>query len=176
MPFLLAYGVIVLKPRPLLIIGLLLLVITSSAVDIVDDFSSGQPVWHITVESVIICLAMALITYLIVSHKRQARHLQTLKQELKDVHDKQAASDSRIAQARKQYSELILQQFAEWQLSQSEQEIAMLLLKGLSFNEIATLRQTREKTVRQQASDIYRKSGVAGRHAFSAWFFEDFLN
>lgn len=165
-----------LKNKSILIIGLLLLVIVSSAVDIVDDFSSGQPVWHITVESLIIGLAMTLIAYLIISHKRQTLHLQQLQQELKNVHDKQAASDSRIAQARKQYSELILQQFGEWQLSQSEQEIAMLLLKGLSFNEIATLRQTREKTVRQQASDIYRKSGVAGRHAFSAWFFEDFLN
>jgi DNA-binding NarL/FixJ family response regulator len=46
----------------------------------------------------------------------------------------------------------------------------------LSFNEIAAVRETKEKTVRQQASEIYRKSGVSGRHAFSAWFFEDFLN
>ena len=49
------------------------------------------------------------------------------------------------------------------------------MLKGLSFKEIAALRQTREKTVRAQASAIYRKAGVNGRHAFAAWFIEDFL-
>jgi DNA-binding CsgD family transcriptional regulator len=52
----------------------------------------------------------------------------------------------------------------------------LLLLKGLSFNEISAIRETKEKTVRQQASEIYKKAGVVGRHAFAAWFFEDFLN
>lgn len=51
----------------------------------------------------------------------------------------------------------------------------MLLLKGLSFKEIASVRDTMEKTVRQQASTIYRKANVSGRHAFSAWFIEDLL-
>jgi hypothetical protein len=36
-------------------------------------------------------------------------------------------------------------------------------------------RSTQEKTVRQQASSIYKKAGVSGRHAFSAWFIEDIL-
>jgi len=53
--------------------------------------------------------------------------------------------------------------------------VALLLLKGLSFEEIASVRDTKEKTVRQQASSIYRKSGLNGRHEFAAWFFEDFL-
>ena len=49
------------------------------------------------------------------------------------------------------------------------------MLKGLSFREIAELRETREKTVRQQASSVYRKAGVAGRNELAAWFFEDML-
>jgi len=32
-----------------------------------------------------------------------------------------------------------------------------------------------EKTVRQQASAIYSKAGLSGRHAFSAWFIEELL-
>jgi DNA-binding NarL/FixJ family response regulator len=72
-------------------------------------------------------------------------------------------------------SEVIQEQFSEWQLTAGEQEVALLLLKGLSFKEIAALRNTLEKTVRQQASGIYRKAGVTGRHAFAAWFIEDFL-
>ncbi|MGB0849457.1 MAG: helix-turn-helix transcriptional regulator, partial [Thiolinea sp.] len=65
--------------------------------------------------------------------------------------------------------------FVDWVLTPSETEVAMLLLKGLSFEEIAGVRDTKEKTVRQQATAIYRKSGLNGRHEFAAWFFEDFL-
>ncbi len=39
----------------------------------------------------------------------------------------------------------------------------------------SALRGTSEKTIRQQASSIYQKSGLPSRHAFSAWFIEDFL-
>ena len=51
----------------------------------------------------------------------------------------------------------------------------IMMLKGLSFREIAELRETREKTVRQQASSVYRKSGVTSRNELAAWFFEDLL-
>jgi DNA-binding NarL/FixJ family response regulator len=48
-------------------------------------------------------------------------------------------------------------------------------LKGFSLKEIAALRGTSEKTIRQQASSVYKKAGLSGRHAFSAWFIEDIL-
>lgn len=51
----------------------------------------------------------------------------------------------------------------------------MLLLKGLSFKEIASVRDTMEKTVLQQASTIFKKANVSGLHAFSAWFMEGLL-
>ena len=60
-------------------------------------------------------------------------------------------------------------------LTGSEIEVGWLLLKGLSLKEIAFVRSTKEKTVRQQASSIYKKAGVSGRYAFSAWFKEDIL-
>ena len=80
-----------------------------------------------------------------------------------------------MAQASRQYGEVIQEQLSAWDLTQSEKDVALLLLKGLSFEEIATVRDTKEKTVRQQATAIYRKSGLTGRHEFAAWFFEDFL-
>jgi DNA-binding CsgD family transcriptional regulator len=78
-------------------------------------------------------------------------------------------------EARRKLGHVVAQQFSEWGLTGSEQEVGWLLLKGLSLKEIALVRQTQEKTVRQQASSIYGKSGVSGRHAFSAWFIEDIL-
>lgn len=81
----------------------------------------------------------------------------------------------KIAQASRQYGEVIQEQLTAWDFTPSEKEVALLLLKGLSFEEIASVRDTKEKTVRQQATAIYRKSGLTGRHEFAAWFFEDFL-
>lgn len=66
-------------------------------------------------------------------------------------------------------------EFANWKLTESENEIGWLLLKGLSFKEIAEARGTSERTVRQQARAIYAKSGLSSRSDLAAYFFEDFV-
>jgi DNA-binding CsgD family transcriptional regulator len=66
-------------------------------------------------------------------------------------------------------------QFDRWGLSAAERDVGLLLLKGLAHKEIAELRDTSEKTVRQQALAIYRKAGLAGRAELSAFFLEDLL-
>jgi DNA-binding CsgD family transcriptional regulator len=64
-------------------------------------------------------------------------------------------------------------QFQDWGLTEAEREVGLLILKGLSHKEIAALRATTEATVRQQAQAIYRKAGLPGKTAFSAYFLED---
>lgn len=71
--------------------------------------------------------------------------------------------------------QVVSAQLEDWSLSKSEQEVAILLLKGLSLDEISQIRKTKEKTTRQQASAIYKKSNLKGRHELSAFFFEDLL-
>jgi DNA-binding CsgD family transcriptional regulator len=66
-------------------------------------------------------------------------------------------------------------QFTRWQLTKAEAEVGLLLLKGLSHKETAEVRQTSERTVREQARALYRKSGLSGRSALSAFFLEDLL-
>jgi len=66
-------------------------------------------------------------------------------------------------------------QFDRWALSPAEREIALLQLKGLRHKEIAELRKTSERTVRQQALSVYRKSGLNGRNDLAAFFLEDLL-
>lgn len=64
-------------------------------------------------------------------------------------------------------------QFRQWGMTAAERDIGLLILKGLSHKEIAALRGTSEATVRQQAQAIYRKAGLPGKTAFSAYFLED---
>jgi len=69
----------------------------------------------------------------------------------------------------------ISRKFDEWGLSESEREIALLLIKGLSVNEIAQIRNTRPGTIKSQSNAIYRKAGLRGRSELVAYFVEDLL-
>jgi DNA-binding CsgD family transcriptional regulator len=71
--------------------------------------------------------------------------------------------------------EEIEKQFETWQLTQAEREVGLLMLKGFSHREIASLRGTTEATVRHQARAVYQKSGMPGRSSFCAYFLEDLL-
>jgi DNA-binding CsgD family transcriptional regulator len=71
--------------------------------------------------------------------------------------------------------EAIEAQFSRWNFTEAEREVALLLLKGLSLKEIATVRATSERTVRVQTRAIYAKAGLSGRAALSAFFLEDLL-
>jgi DNA-binding CsgD family transcriptional regulator len=71
--------------------------------------------------------------------------------------------------------EAIDAQFSRWNLTEAEREVALLLLKGLSLEEVAALRATTERTIRAQTRSIYTKAGLTGRAALSAFFLEDLL-
>ena len=66
-------------------------------------------------------------------------------------------------------------QFEVWGLTPAEKEVASLLLKGMRHKEIGEIRQTSERTVRQQSLAIYRKAGVEGRTELAAYFLEDLM-
>jgi DNA-binding CsgD family transcriptional regulator len=71
--------------------------------------------------------------------------------------------------------EAIDRQFDRWALTTAEREVTLLQLKGLRHKEIAVLRNTSERTVRQQALSVYRKAGLGGRSDLAAFFLEDLL-
>jgi len=71
--------------------------------------------------------------------------------------------------------EIIKMHFAEWKLSSSEQEVAFLLIKGLSIQEIAEIRNTKAGTVKSQSNAIYQKSSLQNRAELTAFFVVDLL-
>lgn len=72
-------------------------------------------------------------------------------------------------------ADVIIDEFDRWQLTKTEKEIALLLIKGLSMQEIAEIRHVKEKSVRQQSTGIYTKANVSNRNELSAYFIEDLL-
>ncbi len=65
--------------------------------------------------------------------------------------------------------------FDEWELTESESEIALLLIKGLTIQEIAVVRNTRPGTIKSQSNAVYRKADVKSRSELVAYFVEDLL-
>jgi DNA-binding CsgD family transcriptional regulator len=82
---------------------------------------------------------------------------------------------SKMSDLIKGLSQGISKQFDQWELTPAEREVGLLILKGLSYKEIAIIRNVSEKTVRLQAHSIYRKAKLSGRAALSAYFLEDLL-
>ena len=133
------------------------------AFDIIVDLDAKDESWlHLFVESIVF-LAISTVLF------QELRRLRQLKAEL---------SEERIRTARLSGELLAVMrdQFAQWGLSPSESEIPLLLIKGLSMKEIAEARQVKEKTIRQQATSVYAKSGYAGRHELAAHFIEDLMS
>lgn len=171
----LADGVEVPMKKDVVIIVLLVLIMLFKLLDIVADFQLDIPAWHIAQEGILVLLTVIATVYLSHDLMRRSRQVKTLAQRLAKA-DKQIDNmTSQMRSARQEYSQAVSSQFTTWGFTKSEQQVAFLLLKGLSFKEIAEVRQTKEKTVRQQASSIYSKADVDGRHTFCAWFMEDFI-
>jgi DNA-binding CsgD family transcriptional regulator len=158
-----------------LIMLFLLLVVIASGADLMADVSHGAEAGHVLQEAAVMVIALLGFCWMLISLIRSHDEIKQLYDELESIKEMPQPSSQKMIDARRQLAEVIVMQFGLWKLSKSEQEIGHLLLKGFSLKEISTLRGTAEKTIRQQASAIYKKAGVAGRHVFSAWFMEDLL-
>lgn len=66
-------------------------------------------------------------------------------------------------------------QFRIWDLTPAESDTALMILKGYEHKQIAAIQHKSERTVRQHARSVYRKSGLASRAELSAFFLEDLL-
>lgn len=165
------------KQIKLLLLLLVLILIFSSGevVEEVHEYQEGTSLAHILSEFAALFLSLGGIFYLIFTLWKQLHELAHLKNDYARIKSQLSVTDSRLKQVKQEFNDAVEYQFSTWALTPSEVEVARLMIKGLSFREIAELRSTQEKTVRQQAANVYAKSGLGGRHEFAAYFFEDLM-
>jgi DNA-binding CsgD family transcriptional regulator len=130
-------------------------------IDLIQDFGQSGHWEHLFLEGLSSLIALAVGVYLMIKNFQQRNDLKRW----------EAKTDA----LKQGVSVVINRQFDVWQLSQAQRDIARMIIKGLSFKEIAALRFTQEKTTRTQAAIVYQKSGLQGRHAFSAYFLDALL-
>lgn len=154
----------------------LLVIVVFSFFDIFDDWYEGVPLYHISFEIVLGFLGIGLALHLFLRYARE-RSAIIIRAREEVVQAKKIASEWRdkARSFRDGLTAAISTQLEVWGLTDAEKEICFLLLKGFSLQEIADVRETSERTVRQQASVIYKKSALSGRVQLAAFFLEDFL-
>lgn len=143
-------------------LAVLLVAALSFSQDIYEDVVvEGQAIAHVLVEGGVFVAVLLALGFEV---KR-----------VRDLDRKIALSRDQIQRLKMHLHEIISHEFDRWQLTNSEKEIALLLIKGYSMQEIATIRSVKEKSVRQQATGIYSKANVANRYELTSYFIEDLL-
>ena len=120
-------------------------------------------------------LCILLVVFILVTKFNATEREKQLNNNLLRAKKEKQAIQKELEEKLTGVSDYIQKEFDQWQLTKTEKEIGLLLLKGLSFKEIAELRNKSERTVRQQAGAIYAKSNLANRNDLSAYFLEDLL-
>lgn len=153
-----------------------IIVFGTSVIEVVSEFMSGETFLTMADDLSGLVISVLVLGGFAYERRIQQRALRDLGHQLNKARGQLAKIDSRSPELASQYRAVMQKQFDAWSLTASEQDVVIGMLKGLTFREIAELRQTREKTVRQQASAVYRKAGVSSRNELTAWFFEDMLD
>jgi len=96
--------------------------------------------------------------------------------ELRGVLARMERMEAGLQAARGEMAEIVETFFDLWALSPAERDVALLLLKGVSMEEIAEARGTAKGTVRAQSAAVYAKAGVEGRAQLTSLFLEELLD
>jgi DNA-binding CsgD family transcriptional regulator len=157
-------------------IGLSLLLVAiagGGAVDLALDRSPGA--FHLVFETGLLVLSLGAVAHLWLRWLRTQRALARVREELEGRRAERDAWRARAEKLLRGLGEAIDAQLRGWGLTPTERETALFLLKGYGHKEIASLLGKSERTVRQHAVAVYRKSGLGGRAELSAFFLEDLL-
>lgn len=157
----------------LIFVGTCLLISLLTLLDILEDMTEGNSLTHILTEVSIIFMVSALGLYALRSSFKKQKYL---RKNLDRALNESQEWKNKINELSTGLSNLIENQFRNWNLTPAESEVAWLLVKGLSHKEISEIRTTGEKTIRQQSATIYKKAGVHGRAELAALFIEDLLS
>jgi len=157
------------------LVALFAVITVAAGVDLAMD--RPDTVWsvHVLAEATVVLVSLSAASYLSwgwVAALRDVRELRAVAQERGAERD---AWKERASHALSGLAEAMDDQFDAWELTPAERETALMLLKGLSHKRIGRLTERSERTVRQHAVAVYRKSGLAGRSELSAFFLEGLL-
>jgi DNA-binding CsgD family transcriptional regulator len=161
-------------PRRLLalIVGL---AVVGGITDLVLDRPASLWTPHVLFEVTLVLIGLGASAYLVRGWLGTRASLSEARRSLAERQAERDAWRSHAEKALRGLGEEVGRQFDDWGLSGAERDTALMLLKGFSFKQIASLSGRSERTVRQHAVAVYEKSGLAGRAELSGFFLGDLL-
>jgi len=159
----------------LVVILILAAVVVGGVADLILDAPREVLSAHVLLEVALVVISGGAALFLARGWYQTRRALKVVRE---DLAGRQAEREAWRASARQALDGLALEvdrQFSDWRLTPAERETALYLLKGFSLQQIARLSDRSERTVRQHAVAVYRKSGLAGRAELAGYFLGDLL-
>lgn len=151
-----------------------------ASVDLISDMSQGTGWAHLALEGALALVGLVGLAVVLRRVVALTRRTRSLGRQTATLEQRLAASAAEATRWRQEAKDVVAglgaamdRQFARWGLTPAEAEVALLLLKGLSHKEVASVREVTEATARQQATAVYRKAGLTGRNELAAFFLED---
>ena len=160
---------------PVILLVVVLGVLSFIIEDLHFDLQQGVPASHIGTELIFLALLLIGVIGTIVQLRAAMRRQRDLQRDLRTTREDAERWRSEAEALARRVGAAVDEHFSEWGLTSAEKEIALLVLRGLSYKEVASVRGTAERTVRHQALAIYRKAGVAARAEMAAVFLQDVL-
>jgi DNA-binding CsgD family transcriptional regulator len=157
------------------IVAFLAVISLISGLDIFFDLREGASVGHVGMEGLILSISLSGVFWILRENWNIKKVNRVLHQTLERTEHDAALWKGEAEKYLQGLGDAIDKQMSHWGFTPAEKEVGLLLLKGFSFKEVASFRDTSERTARQQSLEIYKKSGLAGRAEFSAFFLEDLL-
>jgi DNA-binding CsgD family transcriptional regulator len=138
--------------------------------DLIADWRAHTPFIHMGLEIVAGGLALLGVAVLALRARADRARMGALRKDLHRAQEQARRWADGAQDTLRSLRSAIDGQFDQWELTPAERSVAFLLVRGLRLKEIATQRNTSERTVRQQALAIYRKAGVEGRTELAGFF------
>ena len=162
--------------RAVLVLALVFLgIFVGALVDLLLDAPERWLTPHVMLEVLILVLMLGLSLFLWSGWADSARSLERIRLALAEREEERAMWRRSTRSILAGLGREIDRQFHAWKLTPAEREVALLLIKGFSHKDIATLTGRSERTTRQHAGSAYHKAGLAGRAELAAYFLEDLL-
>jgi DNA-binding CsgD family transcriptional regulator len=158
-----------------LLAGGLALIVVGGTIDLWLDQPSTWYSFHVLFELGMVAAALVMATALGMGWLRAERSALDLREDLAVRNAERDAWRSRARGALEGLGVVVQEQLQAWELTRAEREVAVLLLKGQSHKAIARSTGRSPQTVRQHASVVYAKSGLAGRAELSAYFLDELM-
>lgn len=151
----------------------LLFLVGFTSIDVIGDLKDGLEFSHLFHELLILVSALLIVAYKVFVIVKKDKLILKYEEDHSKANEEIDFYKKKTSQYKKEMSEIIGQQFKIWGLTESEKDVALLLIKGLSMKEISSIRGSSDATVRQQSTSIYKKSQLENRNQLASYFLED---